>query len=138
MKTTQDIVWQVREAEGESITQSSHIAERFSHLSSRCREEFHLVTMNQKNQIIDTYLISIGSLTASLVHPREVFKPAIMDSAAAIMFVHNHPSGDPTPSSSDKQITKRLKECGDLLGIRVLDHIIVGKDCYKSDCDGDF
>jgi len=76
--------------------------------------------------------ISEGSLTASLVHPREVFNPVIRESAAAVLFVHNHPSGDPTPSQEDMEITRRLKEVGEVMGIRVLDHVVIGHDRYFS------
>jgi DNA repair protein RadC len=76
--------------------------------------------------------VSIGSLNQSIVHPREVFKTALLSNAAAILLLHNHPSGDPAPSQEDLAITRRLIECGDILGIRVLDHIIIGEDCFKS------
>ena len=79
--------------------------------------------------------ISEGSLTSSIVHPREVFNPVIKDSAAGVIFIHNHPSGDPAPSIEDKDITKRLKEAGELLGIKVLDHIIIGNGRYMSFAD---
>ena len=79
--------------------------------------------------------ISEGSLTASIVHPREVFSAIIKESAAAVLFVHNHPSGDPTPSPEDIAITLRLKQAGDILGVRVLDHIIIGRDHYTSLAD---
>ena len=72
--------------------------------------------------------VSEGSLTASIVHPREVFAPVVRESAAAVLFVHNHPSGDPTPSREDLEITGRLREAGELMGVRVLDHIIIGSE----------
>ena len=77
-------------------------------------------------------LVSIGSLNQSIVHPREVFKTALLSSAAAIILVHQHPTGDPTPSSEDLSITRRLKEAGEIMGIKVLDHIIVGDRQYQS------
>jgi DNA repair protein RadC len=76
--------------------------------------------------------VSIGTLDSSLVHPREVFKDAILASAAAIIVVHNHPSGDPSPSAEDRRITTRLQECGTLLGIELLDHIILGDNRFVS------
>jgi DNA repair protein RadC len=79
--------------------------------------------------------ISEGSLTASIVHPREVFSAVVRESAAGVIFLHNHPSGDPTPSREDINITRRLKDGGDLLGIRVLDHIIIGHDSFASLAD---
>jgi len=90
------------------------------------REEFHIVCLDTKNKIIATHQISVGTLDASLVHPREVFRPAIRDSASSILLVHNHPSGDPTPSKEDLAVTDRLEQSGDTLGIQVLDHIVLG------------
>ena len=90
------------------------------------REEFHIVCLNTKNQVIGTHQISVGTLDASLVHPREVFRPAIKDAASSIILVHNHPSGDPTPSREDLQVTRRLEECGKTLGVDVLDHVVLG------------
>ena len=92
------------------------------------QEEFHIVTLDTKNQIIDTHQITVGTLDASLVHPREVFRPAIKDAASSIILVHNHPSGDPTPSPEDHAVTRRLEASGKTLGIDVLDHIVLGKD----------
>jgi DNA repair protein RadC len=91
------------------------------------QEEFHIVTLNTKNHVIATHQITVGTLDASLVHPREVFRLAIRDAAASIIAVHNHPSGDPTPSREDLAVTKRLKEAGVTLGITVLDHIAVAR-----------
>ncbi len=96
---------------------------RLAHDSTK--EEFHIVTLDTKNQVIDTHQVSVGTLDASLVHPREVFRAAIKDAASSILLVHNHPSGDPTPSREDQAVTDRLEEGGTVLGIRVLDHIIV-------------
>lgn len=90
------------------------------------QEEFHIVTLDTKNQIVDTHQITVGTLDASLVHPREVFRAAIKDAASSIILVHNHPSGDPTPSQEDIAVTNRLTECGKTLGISVLDHIVLG------------
>jgi len=92
------------------------------------REHFFVIPLNAKNQVIGINLVSMGSLTSSVVHPREVFKPAILVSAASIILAHNHPSGDPMPSREDKEITIRLQQVGDILGIKVVDHIIFGED----------
>lgn len=89
------------------------------------REHFLVVLLNARHEVDAVETVSVGSLNASIVHPREVFKPAVMQSAASVVFVHNHPSGDPEPSEEDLSITKRLVEAGDLLGIGVLDHVIV-------------
>jgi DNA repair protein RadC len=99
------------------------------------REVFLALLLDSKNRLIREVRISEGSLNASIVHPREVFAPALKESAAAVLFVHNHPSGDPTPSREDLEITSRLKGAGDLLGIRVLDHIIIGNGAYVSLAD---
>ncbi|NTZ18847.1 JAB domain-containing protein [Paenibacillus sp. JMULE4] len=95
-------------------------------------EHFVVLFMNIKNGVIAKETISIGSLTASIVHPREVFKAAIKRSSASIIVAHNHPSGNPTPSPEDIQITKRLVEGGSIIGIDVLDHIIIGGDQFYS------
>ena len=92
------------------------------------QEEFHIVTLDTKNQVINSHRITVGTLDASLVHPREVFRPAIKDAAASVILVHNHPSGDPTPSPQDHAVTTRLESAGELLGINVLDHIVLGRD----------
>jgi DNA repair protein RadC len=90
------------------------------------REYFMILTLNTKNHINGVNVVSVGSLNASLVHPREVFKAAILGNAAAIILVHNHPSLDPSPSTEDLEITRRLVEAGKLLGIEVLDHVVIG------------
>lgn len=99
------------------------------------REHFVTVTLDGKNSPIGYHTVSVGTLTASLVHPREVFKVALLENAAAILLAHNHPSGDPTPSAEDIAITQRLREAGELLGTRVLDHVVFGDDRYVSFTD---
>ena len=89
------------------------------------REHFLVLLLNARHEVMAKETVSIGSLNASIVHPREVFKPAITASAASVILVHNHPSGDPEPSEEDLTITKRLVEAGELLGVQVLDHVIV-------------
>ncbi|MFQ5599533.1 MAG: DNA repair protein RadC [Candidatus Krumholzibacteriia bacterium] len=96
------------------------------------REHFVAVLLTTKNQVIDVVTVSIGSLSASLVHPREVLKPAIQASAAALVVAHNHPTGVPTPSREDVEFTQRLGRCSDILGIRLLDHVIIGDGTYES------
>ena len=95
-------------------------------------EHFYAILLNTKNFVIAVELISVGGLDASLVHPREVFKPAIRRSASSIILAHNHPSGDTTPSQEDIEVSKRLVEAGKLLGIPVLDHLILGDGHYIS------
>lgn len=98
-----------------------------SYLAAEDREHFVVMLLNSKNRIIGMNTVSVGSLSSSLVHPREVFKPAILANAAAILVAHNHPSGEPTPSCEDIEITKRLKAAAELLSIRLLDHIVLGE-----------
>lgn len=90
------------------------------------REHFVIAMLDLKNKVIGVNTVSIGSINSSIVHPREVFKPAILVSAASVILCHNHPSGDPSPSSEDLNVTKRIREAGDIIGIKVLDHIILG------------
>lgn len=90
------------------------------------REHFISLNLDIKGRVINANIISIGDLTACLVHPREVFKSSILSNASSVIFLHNHPSGDPSPSKEDIEITKRLTKAGYLLGIKVLDHIIIG------------
>jgi DNA repair protein RadC len=96
------------------------------------REQFKALLLNTKNQVIGQEVISIGTLNSSIVHPRELFKSAIKRSAAAIILVHNHPSGDPSPSREDIDVTERLIEAGRIIGIRVLDHLIIGDNRFNS------
>jgi DNA repair protein RadC len=88
--------------------------------------------LNTKNQVLHKQTIFIGSLNASIVHPREVFREALKRSAASIICLHNHPSGDPAPSREDIEVTKRLVECGKMIGIDVLDHVIIGENKFVS------
>lgn len=101
-------------------------------LSRADKEHFMIIMLNTKHRVIAKKVISIGHLQASLVHPREMFKEAIRRSSAAVILVHNHPSGDLTPSRDDIATTERLKEVGDMIGIDVLDHIIIGDNRYLS------
>lgn len=96
------------------------------------REAFYVINLDQKHRIIGVNLVSMGTLTSSLVHMREVFKTSILQNAAAVIAVHNHPSGDPNPSRNDDIITKRLVYSATLLGLRVLDSIIIGEHTYFS------
>ena len=101
-------------------------------LRGKKKEYFLALLLDTRNQLIKVAEISIGSLDTSIVHPREVFKEAISASAAAVIFVHNHPSGDPEASEDDIKLTKRLAEAGELVGIEVLDHIIIGDKKFLS------
>lgn len=99
------------------------------------REEFLVLLLDGKNKLLGFNLVSIGTLTSSLTHPREVFKAAILGNAASIILLHNHPSGDPIPSAEDLEITRRLREVGEIIGIKVLDHVIIGDSRYISFVD---
>jgi len=98
-------------------------------------EVFKVILLDAKHTIIRETTVSEGSLTLSIVHPREVFNLAVRESAAAVIFLHNHPSGDPQPSAEDRELTARLVAAGELLGIRVLDHLVVGDRAYVSFAD---
>ncbi|ADY13667.1 JAB domain-containing protein [Sphaerochaeta globosa] len=95
-------------------------------------EYFFTVTLNGAHQIIDAHVISKGLVNRTLVHPREVFRPAILDNSTAIVIAHNHPSGNLEPSAEDKDVTFRIRQAGDLIGIRVLDHLIFSQNGYFS------
>ena len=96
------------------------------------REQFIIACLNTKNEPTNISVVSVGSLNKAIVHPREVFKTAILSNAASIMAFHNHPSGDTTPSDQDIQLTHRLVEVGELLGIKLLDHLIIGDSSFTS------
>lgn len=130
----------VRERAGPSFPHSTmrasvDVAHAFAFLCDRDREEFWLAAVDQRHAIIGTHQASVGSLSASLVHPREILKPLVLASAAACILIHNHPSGDPTPSPDDEAITTRLVRACALLGVRVLDHVIVGTPQHYSFAD---
>lgn len=123
----------VREGSQKSDTRYTHTPEEVyaiaqEYFEGADREHFVVLLLNTKNKVLGINTVSIGTLNASLVHPREIFKPAILINAAAIILVHNHPSGDPTPSSEDMEITQRLCKAGEILGIEVLDHLIISDD----------
>jgi DNA repair protein RadC len=121
---------------GEQFRSSAEVYNHYrEHLGGLKKEEFHVLLLDAKNRKIKDVRISEGSLTSSLVHPREVFNPVIREAAAAVILIHNHPSGDPQPSQEDLQITRRLREVGEVMGVRVLDHVIIGKGRYISFVD---
>jgi len=96
--------------------------------ADRDREAFIVLLLNVKNRLIAEEIVSVGILDGSLIHPREVFKAAVAGSAASIVIAHNHPSGDPSPSQSDREVTKRLRDAGTLLGIPMVDHVIIAPE----------
>ena len=96
------------------------------------REVVFVICLNTKNEIIAIHRAHVGSINASVIHPREVFKCAVLNNAYSLLIFHNHPSGDPTPSREDIEVTKRFVECGKILGVELLDHIIVGDHKFVS------
>ena len=120
----------------ESLTRYTSPSQVFEHLDyefrDRHKEYFMALLLDGKNRIIKRAQISEGSLNQSIVHPREVFNAAVRESAAAMILLHNHPTGDPTPSPEDLEVTRRLCEAGELMGIKVLDHIIIGDGTFYS------
>ena len=106
-------------------TAMNYCIDKFSDLVMRQQEEFWIVTLDTKNKPIKSHQITVGTLRNSLVHPREVFRPAIKDAANCLLLVHNHPSGDPTPSDQDISVTTRLESVAEIVGIPIIDHIVV-------------
>jgi DNA repair protein RadC len=121
---------------GAKITSSRDLFTHYHPTLRELRHEvFKVILLDAKHAIMRDATVSEGSLTLSIVHPREVFTLAVKESAAAVIFLHNHPSGDPTPSQEDHVLTARLVSAGEVLGIRVLDHLVVGDGCYVSFAD---
>lgn len=117
------------------LNNANEVYQRFKKLVECDRERFYSCLLDTKNCVIGVDLVSQGSLDSAPVHPREVYKSALLVSASSVVFVHNHPSGDPEPSYCDREITKTLEEAGKLFSIKVLDHIIVGLNRYYSFAD---
>ena len=122
----------LKDKKTEIYLQPKEIWEELKDLRDHKKEHFVIFYLDSRNQEIKREIISVGSLNANLVHPREVFEPAVRHLAAQIVLAHNHPSGDPEPSEDDLEITKRLKESGKILGIEVIDHIIITKTGFLS------
>jgi DNA repair protein RadC len=121
---------------GQSLQRSRDVFERYRSLYvGASQEEFRILILDTKYRVVRDAVVSRGTLDASIVHPRDVFRLALDQAASAVIFVHNHPSGDPTPSKEDRALTRRLAEAGQLLGIRVLDHVIIGAQSYFSFAD---
>lgn len=119
-----------------SFKQSSDVARHYLPLTRDLRKEvFRVLLLNRANRLVKEVLISEGTLDASIVHPRDVFREALLEPAAGVILIHNHPSGNPTPSEEDLRMTKQLVEAGRLLGIKVYDHIILAREEYRSLAD---
>jgi DNA repair protein RadC len=123
----------VKESTGEHLRTPKDIFTTCEDLCHLAQEAFQVLCLNAKNQLINRHLVTLGILNASLVHPREVMRPAIIDGAAAIVLVHNHPSGDPTPSAEDISITRQLIETAKIIDIKLLDHVIIGRPSDTTD-----
>jgi DNA repair protein RadC len=115
-----------------SPEQAYNAIKTITNVQEEAQEVFGVLILNTKHKIVAVHEVSRGTLNSSIVHPREVFKPAVLHNAAAIICFHNHPSGDTEPSKDDIELTKRLIEAGKIMGIEILDHIIVGDDRYVS------
>jgi DNA repair protein RadC len=123
---------QVKEPTSIKANTPSIVYEQCKDMGKLAQESFQIITLTAQNDIIDRHMITLGLLDASIVHPREVFRAAISDGAASIICMHNHPSGNPTPSAEDLRVTKKIVDAGDLLDIPVLDHVVIAKDSFLS------
>jgi DNA repair protein RadC len=123
-------------AAGESGDHIRGPADVFARMGPRLRaalqEEFHALLLNSRHRVIREVLVTRGILDSALIHPREVFRPAVGEGAAGVILVHNHPSGDPTPSAEDRAVTRQMAEAGRAVGIPVLDHVVIGAGSYAS------
>ncbi len=127
-------VYEVRESDAkfnQPVSSAGIVYQLFSHLKQETKEHFIALHLDSKNRILCVDNVSVGTLTNTLIHPREVYKTALLSAAASIIVLHNHPSGDPTPSREDIAVTEKLKAAGDIIGIALLDHVIIG-DGYVS------
>jgi DNA repair protein RadC len=122
---------------GQSFDSAKQVYNHFKiRLGTAKQEEFHVLILDNKHRVIEEKMITLGTLNQSLVHPREIFAPAIELRAAAVILIHSHPSGDSKPSKQDIEITKRLSEVGEIMGIKVLDHVIIGDGYFSFVDDG--
>jgi DNA repair protein RadC len=112
--------------DGTLLTTPDAVERFLADLKPLAQEVFVVIGLNAKNHVIQRHLVSLGTVSSALVHPRECFRPVILDGASAVILAHNHPSGDPTPSAEDIKITRQLVGAGEIIGIKILDHVIVG------------
>lgn len=132
-ETTLVSVGEELEGYGEQVTHAQQVADVFTKLiEHEAQEVFVVIMLDTRHRIMGWHEVSRGTLTASLVHPREVFAPALRLGAAAVIVAHNHPSGDPEPSEEDKTVTERLRDAGKILGVPMLDHVVVGAGKWVS------
>ena len=117
---------------GQSFNNARQVYDHFKiRLGTARQEEFHVLILDNKHRVIYAKMITLGTLNQSLIHPREIFAPAIELRAASVILIHSHPSGDSKPSKQDIEITKRLCDVGEIMGIKILDHIIIGEDFFS-------
>ena len=126
-QTVQANLPMVKEAQVVKVSSKDDTARICADLTHLAQECFQVLTIDAKNHLIDRHLITLGLADASLIHPREVFRNAILDNALMLVCVHNHPSGDPTPSAEDIRITRQLVQAGKIMDIKVMDHVIIGR-----------
>lgn len=137
LKKLEVLSWVVRDSgDAPLVNDSASAAKELESIKTADREHFVVLCLSARRKLIARETVSIGTLSASLVHPRECFKPAIMSNAAAIVVAHNHPSGDHSPSAEDREATRRLQRAGELLGIPLADHVIVSSTGFFSFRDG--
>lgn len=117
---------------GPTLIKPGDVVDYLETMKHMVQEAFVVIGLNAKNRVIDKYLISIGTVSSALVHPRECFRPAILDAASSVILAHPHPSGDCCPSSEDIKVTRQLVSAGECLGIKVLDHVIIAGDDHLS------
>ncbi|MDG2306179.1 MAG: DNA repair protein RadC [Candidatus Binatia bacterium] len=118
---------------GAAITDAAQVYRHFhARLSALKQERFYILLLDGKGRLMREIRVSEGTLTASLVHPREVFRFALREAAASLILAHNHPSGDPSPSAEDEALTRRLRAAGELLGVKILDHVVIGRGRWLS------
>ncbi|MDD5676996.1 MAG: JAB domain-containing protein [Kiritimatiellae bacterium] len=122
----------IRETRKERIRTPEDVARVCSDIRDLAQETFHVLMLNAKNNLINRIMATVGIVDASLVHPREVFRQAVAENATAVVLVHNHPSGDPTPSAEDVRVTRQIVEAGRILRILVTDHVIIGRESESS------
>ena len=125
------IKWVVQEKEKVSCP-NDIVKVLFDKIAFEEQENFCVITLDGAHQIIESYIVSKGLVNRTMIHPREVFRPAISDNAVAVVIAHNHPSGNTEPSNEDNEVTARIKKAGELLGISVLDHVIISRQGYYS------
>ena len=132
MESLKGLMVSVKGPDSEYVRSPEDFYKTFKDMATLDREVFKTVFLNTRNRIIGSDITSIGTLTANLVHPREVFRRAVVYNAAALIVAHNHPSGDAEPSDEDIKVTTQLKDAGKILGIPLLDHIVIGANAYVS------